>query len=213
MKRPMITNLTNQAVINESQPGSGQAPTNIQRRTVIGGALVALLAFPGRVMAKELAVPADAFDVLLKGLYQPVPLGTGPNLGLSTVDVSDGTYSTTKIYPVSGIAGSDDALTAVGDFYVQFVGNLCAYDLPGGALSMQFLPESNTTTFSDGLVPAGSILQGTWELTVLEATGIFRGFVRGHNHMLDNLHFLTPGDGSGGIDEYCVCFVSRRPKA
>ena len=207
MKRSMITNLTNQAGINQSQPGSGQAPTNIQRRTVIGGALVALLALPGRVMAKGHAEPGDDFDVLLKGLYQPVLRGTGPNLGLSTVDVSDGTYSTTKIYPVSGIAGSDDALTAVGDFYVQFAGNLCAYDLPGGALSMQFLPESNTTTFSDGA--GGSILQGTWELTVLEATGIFRKFAGGHNHMLDNLHFLLSGD----IDEYCVCFVSRRHKA
>ena len=72
---------------------------------------------------------------------------------------------------------------------------------------MQFLPQNNIKTFSDG--QGGSILQGTWELTVLEATGIFRGFVRGHNHMLDNLHFLA----SGGIDEYCVCFVSRRPKA
>lgn len=207
MKRSMITNLTNQAVINQRQPGSGPEPTNIQRRTVIGGALVSLLAFPGRAMAKELAVPDDAFDVLLKGLYQPVSLGNGPNLGLSTVNVSDGTYSTTKIYPVSGIAGSDDALTAVGDFYVQFAGNLCAYDLPGGALSMRFLPQKNITTFPDG--QGGSILQGTWELRVLEATGIFRGFVRGHNHMLDNLHFLASGD----IDEYCVCFVSRRPIA
>jgi len=204
----MITNLTNQAVINQSQPGSGQAPTNIQRRTVIGGALVALLAFPGRVMAKKgQAEPDDAFDVLLKGLYQPVDVGSVPNLGLSTVDLTDGSYFTTKIYPVSGIAGSDDALTAVGDFYVQFAGNLCAYDLPGGALSMRFLPQKNITTFPDG--QGGSILQGTWELRVLEATGIFRGFVRGHNHMLDNLHFLASGD----IDEYCVCFVSRRPKA
>ena len=206
MKTPAFAN---QALFTPSMPGSEKEPTNIQRRTVIGGALVALLAFPGRVMAKTLIVPGDAFDVLLKGRYQPVTLGTGPNLGLSTVDLTDGTYSTTKIYPVNGIAGSDDALTAVGDFYVQFDGSLCAYDLPGGALAMQFLPQNNITTFPDGL--GGTILQGTWELTVLEATGIFRGFVRGHNHMLDNLHFL--GDGSNGIDEYCVCFVSRRPKA
>jgi hypothetical protein len=199
------------ALIDQSKPGSEKEPTNIQRRTVIGGALLALLASPGRVMAQGKAVPDDAFDVLLKGLYQPVPPGTGPNLGLSTVNVSDGTYSTTKIYPVNGIPGSDDALTAVGDFYVQFGGSLCAYDLPGGALSMQFLPQNNTTTFPDG--QGGKILQGTWELTVLEATGAFRGFVRGHNHMLDNLHFLAPGDGTGGIYEYCVCFVSRRPKA
>jgi len=204
MKPSMITN---QALINQFTPGSGQEPTNIERRTVIGGALVALLSFPGRVMAQGNAVPSDSFVVLLKGLYQPVV--DGPDLHLPTVDLNDGTYFTTKIYPVSGIPGSDDALTAVGDFYVQFEGDLCAYDFPGGALSMQFLPQNNLRTDPDG--QGGSILQGTWELNVLEATGVFRGFVGGHNHMLDNLHFLAPGDGSGGVDEYCVCFISRRP--
>ena len=57
---------------------------------------------------------------------------------------------------------------------------------------MRFLPENNITQFPDG--QGGSILQGTWELTVLEATGIFKGFVRGHNRMLDDLHFLASGD-------------------
>jgi len=28
--------------------------------------------------------------------------------------------------------------------------------------------------------------------------------------MVDKLHFLAPGDGSGGVDEYCFCFVSRQ---
>ena len=78
MRRSMIAN---QALINQSKPGSGQEPTNIQRRTVIGGALAALLSFPGRVMAQGKAVPNDSFVVLLKGLYQPVV--DGPNLGLS----------------------------------------------------------------------------------------------------------------------------------
>jgi hypothetical protein len=27
--------------------------------------------------------------------------------------------------------------------------------------------------------------------------------------MVDKLHFLAPGDGSGGIDEYCFCLISR----
>ena len=40
-----------QALINQSKPGSGQAPTNKQRRALIGGALAALLSSPGRVMA------------------------------------------------------------------------------------------------------------------------------------------------------------------
>jgi hypothetical protein len=181
----------------------------ITRRTVIGGggALVALLAFPEVASAQEKNTQSqNSFAVLLKGLYHPVV--QGPDLGLSTVHLSDGSYSTTKIYPVSGIAGSDDALTAIGDFYTQFAGDLCAYDLPGGALSMQFLPQKNVVTFDDG--HGGSILQGTWELKVLEATGIFRRFVRGHNHMLDNLHFLAPVNGSADIDEYCVCFINRR---
>jgi hypothetical protein len=197
--------ITNQALINQSQP-SGPESTNLQRRAVIGGALLTLLAWPAGVKAKGKGVP-NSFAVLLKGLYQPVV--NGPDLGLSTVDLSAG-YNTTKIYPVNGVPSSDDALTAVGDFYVQAAGDLCAYDLPGGALSMQFLPESNVKEFAEGSPctgQAGSILQGTWELTVLEATGIYKGFVGGHNRMLDNLHFLASGD----VDEYCVCFVSRRP--
>jgi len=28
--------------------------------------------------------------------------------------------------------------------------------------------------------------------------------------MVDKRHFLAPGDGSGGIDEYCFCFISRQ---
>ena len=203
MKNSMITN---QALINQSQPSSGRESTNLQRRTVIGGALLTLLAWPAGVKAKAKGVH-NSFAVLLKGIYQPVV--NGPDLGLSTVDLSAG-YNTTKIYPVNGIPSSDDALTAIGDFYVQAAGDLCAYDLPGGALSMQFLPESNVKEFAEGSPctgQAGSILQGTWELTVLEATGIFKGFAGGHNRMLDNLHFLPSGD----VDEYCVCFVSRRP--
>ena len=38
------------------------------------------------------------FVLLLKGLYQPVP--HGPNLGLSSVDLKDGSYPKTSIYPV-----------------------------------------------------------------------------------------------------------------
>ena len=55
----------------------------------------------------------------------------------------------------------------------------------------------------------GKFLEGTFELTILEATGVYRSFVGGHNHMVDKLHLLAPGDGSGGFDEYCFCFISR----
>ena len=195
---------TNEAAINQRKPACAQEPTNIQRRTVIGGALAALLSFPGRMMAQGTAVPDDSFVLLLKGLYQPVV--HAPALGLSMVDLNDGSYSTTKIYPVSGIPGNNNGNKAVGNFYVQFDGDLCAYHVPGGSFAMRFTG-SNVDFFPDGA--GGRYLEGTFELTVLEATGIYRPFVGGHNHMVDKLHFLAPGDGSGGVDEYCFCFVSR----
>ena len=133
MKRSMPTN---EAAINQSTPDGGQEPTNIQRRTVIGGALAALLSFPGRMMAQGTAVPDDSFVLLLKGLYQPVV--NAPNLGLSMVDLNDGSYSTTKIYRVSGIPGNKNENKAVGNFYVQFDGDLCAYHVPGGSFAMRF---------------------------------------------------------------------------
>ncbi len=181
--------------------------TLIGRRALIGGALAGaagLVVVPQQVSAEGIGnrEVEHAFAVLLKGIYKPA--ANAPDLGLSGIDLNDGSYSTVPIFPVSGIAGSEDALTAVGNFYVQFSGDLCAYDLPGGALSMQFITGAeHITTFDDGA--GGSILQGTWELTVLDATGIFRHFKGGHNHMLDNLHFLASGD----IDEYCVCFIRR----
>jgi len=199
--------ITNPPLINSSKPGSGQEPTNMQRRTLIGGALVALLSSPGWVMAKEKA-PKDPFVLLLNGIYQPVAPGTGPDLGLSHagVDLNDGSYSTTQIYPVhvEGIPCDANENTAVGKFYVQFAGSLAAYQLPGGAIAMQFIPGCGALTPSpDGL--GGFFLNGTLELTILEATGIFRSFKHGHNHMVDRLHQLADGN----FDEYCFCFISR----
>ncbi|HET6792149.1 MAG TPA: hypothetical protein VFI35_11265 [Actinomycetota bacterium] len=152
-------------------------------------------------MADEGREPASLV-LLLRGLYQPVV--DGPDLGLSTVDLSDGSYSTTKIYPVSGVRGHRNVLEAIGDFYVQFTGNRCAYDLPGGAVAMRFTPRSNTELVPDG--SGGSYLQGTFELRIPEATGRYRSFVGGHNRMVDSLHLLA----SGAADEFCVCLISRR---
>jgi hypothetical protein len=172
----------------------------ISRRAAIGGGLAGLgglLLFPGQLIAKE---PSDSFVVLLKGLYQPVV--HGPNLGLSTVNLSDGSYSTTRIYPVSGTPGNTNQNKAVGNFFVQFAGDLCAYHIPGGSFAMRFTG-SDYVFVDDG--QGGQFLEGTFELTILEATGIYRPFVGGHNHMVDKLHFLA----SGGVDEYCFCFISH----
>jgi hypothetical protein len=178
----------------------------ISRRAAIGGGLAGLggmLLLPGQLMARA-AVPSDSFVVLLKGLYQPVV--RGPNLGLSAVDLDDGSYSTVAIYPVSGSPGNTNQNKAIGTFYVQFVGDLCAYHITGGSFAMRFTG-SDFVFVDDGV--GGRFLEGTFELTVIEATGIYGAFVGGHNHMVDKLHFLAPGDGSGGVEEYCFCFVSQ----
>ena len=174
----------------------------ISRRAAIGGGLAGLgglLLFPSQTLAKA-AVPDDSFVVLLKGLYRPVV--DGPNLGLSMVDLNDGSYSTTSIYHVRGTPGNQGLTKAIGTFYVQFEGDLCAYHVPGGSFAMRFTG-SDFVFVDDGA--GGQFLEGTFELTIIQATGIYRPFVGGHNHMVDKLHFL----GSGDVVEYCFCFISR----
>jgi hypothetical protein len=177
--------------------------TVVDRKTAIGGGLAALaaLALPGQGRAQARTQPGDSFVLLLKGLYQPVT--HGPDLGLSKVDLSDGSYSTTRIYPVNGTPGDTNTAKPVGDFYVQFTGDLCAYHIPGGSFSMRFTG-ADANLVDDG--HGGKFLEGTFELTILEATGIYKPFADGHNHMVDRLHFLA----SGGADEYCFCFISRQ---
>ena len=107
---------------------------------------------------------------------------------------------------MNGTPGNTNPAKPVGAFYVQFNGDLCAYHIPGGSFSMRFT-DTNLNPVDDG--QGGNFLEGTAELTILEATGTYKPFVGGHNHMVDKLHFLAPGDGSGGADEYCFCFISR----
>ena len=201
--------IANHALTNESKPDvRGQEPTNKQRRALIGGAmggaLVALLSSSGQVMAHEADVPNDPFILLLKGVYHSVV--HAPHLGLSTVTLNDGTYSTTKIYPVFGItgSGSDDDREAIGNFFVSSKDGLCAYQLPGGAIAMQFTG-GGFTPHPDG--HNGTFLEGTFELTILEATGVYRVFKGGHNHMVDKLHNLA----DGSLDEFCFCIISTYP--
>jgi len=208
--------ITNQALANQSKSGNGQEPINMQRRILMGGALAALLSSSGPVMAQGNAIPRDPFIVLLKGLYQPVPAGQGPdnNLGLSSVNLNDGSYSRTRIFPVwIGIPDSQNQEKAIGNFYVSLVTGLCAYDLPGGAIAMQFIAGGNfPVVFPDGR--GGQYDEGTIPLTILEATGIYRAFAGGHNNMVDKLHQLKAGPPfagfpSSGYDEFCFCIISQ----
>jgi hypothetical protein len=134
------------------------------------------------------------------------------------------------IYAVSGIAGptgpygpvpssgpgqSPRAIhnvdTPIGAFYVSFTGgsDKCAYDLPGGAMAMPFTSVDDVTTRNDPDGEGGFQVEGTYELNVVEATGLYRSYVGGHNQMWDRLHLLTPGHGTGGAVEYCFCFISQ----
>jgi len=202
--------ITDQTSTTRDKPASGQGPSNKQRRSLIGGAIggamAALLSSSGRAMADASDAPNDPFILLLSGVYQPVV--NGPNLGLSAVNLNDGSYSRTKIYPVFGITGRtiDDNLPhkSIGNFFVQFSGSLCAYQLQGGALAMRFTGGGfSSIPHPDG--QGGQFLEGTFELTILQATGIFQAFQGGHNHMVDKLHKLS----TGKFDEFCFCVISQ----
>jgi hypothetical protein len=212
--------ITNQVLANQGKSGNGKEPINKQRRILKGGALAALLVSPRSIMAddgedKDTEAPNDPFIVLLSGIYQPVLAGQGPesNLGLTKVNLNDGSYSTTQIHPVFGIEGRGEhkhKKKAIGTFYVQFGGNLCAYDLPGGAIAMSFnsVPAGAPPGFN-GFVPFpdghnGFFLEGTFELMIIEATGVYGAFQGGHNHMVDKLHQLA----NGQFDEFCFCNIS-----
>lgn len=158
--------------------------------------------------------PASPFSILLSGTYKPVV--HGPVLGLSGINLNDGSYSTTKIYPVSGLPGDDrghgrgnrqgenecETENAIGNFFVQFSGNNVAYDLPGGALAMMFTA-NNMVPAPDG--QGGTYFVGTLQLTITDATGIFQSFIGGHNNMVDILHQLADGN----FVEHCFCVISR----
>lgn len=183
---------------------------------LIVGVLVTLMSAPVQAAgasSRQLGGrPADTFSILLEGPYKPVV--HGPDLGLFTVDLSDGSYSKTKIFPVSGLPVEDsehgnrpgdrdrETKKAIGTFYVQFAGNLAAYDLPGGALTMAFTGR-NDQNVPDG--QGGTYFVGTYDLDILEATGVYESFVGGHNKMVDILHQLA----DGSFVEHCICIISR----
>ncbi len=147
----------------------------------------------------------NRFVILLAGVYQPVAVGQGPknNLGLSTVDLSDGSFIKVKIKPVSGLPGNEDK--AIGTFYVQFpTGMLCAYDLPGGSFSAMFTGTNDVTTAYEESADGSWTLDGTFELEILEATGSYARFAGGHIHMVDILKFRA---GDGSLLEDCFCHI------
>jgi hypothetical protein len=133
------------------------------------------------------------------------------------VNLCDGSFSKTKIYPVSGLEKDDreqandngrpddracNPEKPIGTFYVQFGGMLAAYDLPRGALTMVFTG-SNVTPVPDE--QGGTFFIGTYQLDITEATGIYQSFLGGHNKMVDILHQLADGT----FVEHCNCIITR----
>ena len=133
--------------------------------SLLVGALVTLLSVPFQAAGPSPldpgGQPADTFSILLSGKYKTVPakpMVDCPNIGLY---VCDGTFSTTKIYPISGLPGEDsgqgnssnpdrETEDAIGNFYVQLASpNFVAYDLPGGSLTMVFTAD-NLVSVPDG---------------------------------------------------------------
>ena len=168
--------------------------------TLLIGAMVTLLSAPllaaGPSPLDRGQKVADTFSILLQGRYKSVV--QGPDLGLVTVDLSDGSYSKTKIYHVHG-----KTQKAIGTFYVQFAGTSVAYDLPGGVIAMVFTAV-DLKPVPDG--QGGTYFIGTADLDITEATGAYQSFVGGHNKMVDILHQLPDGT----FVEHCICIISRK---
>jgi hypothetical protein len=169
----------------------------------LGFVLSVVLATSGLVMAQGKPAPNDPIVLLLKGIYQPAT--NAPNLGLPGVNLNDGTWIVTEIHRATSIPGSKNESSAVlGHFYAQTTSALVAYDLPGGALLMEFTGGSfnENPPVPDG--HGGVFLQETWELTITDATGIYSPYKGGHNHMVDRFDALA----SGLADENCYCIIS-----
>jgi hypothetical protein len=163
------------------------------------GAMVTLLSAPLQAAGPSPLNPGGkTFSLLLEGTYKPVGPHQG-NIGLTTVDLDDGSYSKTTIYRVTG----HPARNPIGTFFVQFAGSSAAYLLPGGAIAMVFTG-SNVQHIPDG--QGGTYVIGTFDLDIPEATGVYKSFVGGHNKMVDVLHLFADGSAF----EHCICIISRK---
>ena len=144
--------------------------------------------------------PSNPFVILLEGTYGPA--GVVRDLGLRLPNLNNGIYVTVPIYNLdSGVPGPTDQ--PVGSFYaLGGEDDMVAYDLGKGALTARFVGDDTVVT-PDG--SGGIFITGTYELDILEATGIYQSFAGGHIHMVDVLQVTA----AGLFVEHCFCFVSR----
>jgi len=148
--------------------------------------------------------PSNRFVVLLEGTFEPA--GVVPDLGLELPNLNNGIYQKVPIYHIdSGVPGPADEV--VGTFYALGGEMLFCYDLGKGALTAMMIDGTSVVERIPDAVGNGFSLNGTYELDILEATGIYRSFAGGHIHMVDVLH-VTPGTPIVRV-EHCFCFISK----
>ena len=148
--------------------------------------------------------PSNPFVILLEGTFQPA--GVVRDLGLVLPHLNNGVYQKVPIYRIdSGVPGPTDEV--VGTFYAVGGEMLFAYDLRKGVLTAMMIPGTSVVERINDAVGNGFTLQGTYELDILEATGIYRSFAGGHIHMVDVLH-ITPGTPIVRV-EHCFCYISK----
>jgi len=78
-------------------------------------------------------------------------------------------------------------------------------DVPPPLTNPNALGYNNFSTIAHPDGNGGQYLEGTFELKILEATGVYSAFAGGHNHMVDRLHALA----NGSFDESCFCNISK----
>lgn len=169
-------------------------------------ALAATLLFQtpiARAGARGKAVPpSNRFVVLLEGTFAS-PAGLVPDLGLELPNLNNGRYKTVPIYNIdSGVPGPTDK--AVGAFYALGGEGLFVYDLVKGAMTATEIPGTSVTKVTpDGA--GGIYITGTYELDILEATGIYQSFAGGRIHFVDVLQRTA----AGIFVEHCFCYFSK----
>jgi hypothetical protein len=146
------------------------------------------------------AVPTDPFILLLRRIHVPTPGGAAvPDLGLTDVKwnpirLDDGSYSRTPIYlRNSQCRQRKSKRHRLG---AAFSGTLLdqiniAYELPGGAIVQRFL-SGGFLSFSGG--GRGTDPEGSFDLAITDAAGIYKDIKRGHNNMVARLHQLVSSD-------------------
>jgi hypothetical protein len=170
----------------------------------MAGALAAMLLLPTSITRADDTKgvpPANKFVILLEGTFEPT--GLVADFGLELPNLNNGKYNKIPFYHVeSGVPGPTDE--PMGTFYALGGEGLFCYDLGKGALTaMMIMDTSVTERIPDGA--GGFFVNGTYELDILEAKGIYRSFLGGHIHMVDVLHFTA----AGPLVEHCFCFISK----